>query len=165
MPKICLIVAYSENHAIGLNGDMPWRLKGDLAYFKKTTMGCPIIMGRKTRDSLGRPLPGRINIAISRDADYFAEGTVVLPSLEQSLEYANNNSDASKIFIIGGGPIYKQALPVADKVYATEIHKSFEADTFFPQLDKSQWTEVSRDPQPEENGLAYDFVVYEKKEF
>ncbi|CCG20065.1 dihydrofolate reductase [Taylorella asinigenitalis 14/45] len=162
MPKICIIVAYSRNHVIGLDGDMPWRLKGDLAYFKKTTMGCPIIMGRKTRDSLGRPLPGRLNIAITRDTTYKAEGTETLPSLEDALKFAKKHSETRDIFIIGGGQIYKQALPLADRVYATEIQHEFKGDTFFPQLDGSEWIEISRDPQLEENGISYDFVVYEK---
>lgn len=161
--SVNIIVAYNQKHVIGKDNDMPWRLPADLAYFKKTTMGCPIVMGRKTRESLGRPLPGRLNIAVTRDTHYQAEGTEIAYSLEQAVKQARAVHDT--IFIIGGGEIYKQALAqgLVDRVYATEIHASMDGDTFFPELDSAQWKEVSRDVQEPQHGLAFDFVVYERK--
>lgn len=161
--SVNIIVAYNQKHVIGKDNDMPWRLPADLAYFKKTTMGCPIVMGRKTRESLGRPLPGRLNIVVTRDMHYHAEGTEVAHSLEQAVKQAEVAHGT--IFIIGGGEIYEQALAqgLVDRVYATEIHADMEGDTFFPVLDKSKWKEVSRDVQEPQNGLAFDFVVYERK--
>ena len=160
--SVNIIVAYNQQHVIGKDNDMPWRLPADLAYFKKTTMGCPIVMGRKTRESLGRPLPGRLNIAITRDKTYQADGTEVVHSLAEGIAKAQEAH--ADVFILGGGEIYKQALAagVVDRVYATEIHANMEGDTYFPVLDKKHWREVSRDKQAEQNGLLFDFVVYEK---
>ncbi|NOL48803.1 dihydrofolate reductase [Pelistega europaea] len=159
--SINIIVAYNQKHVIGKEGDMPWHLPADLAYFKKTTMGCPIVMGRKTRESLGRPLPGRLNIAITRDTSYQADGTKVVYSLSDALAMARAAHDT--VFVIGGGEIYRQSLAFAHRVYATEIHNDMEGDTHFPVLDTSEWREVSREPQPEQNGMTFDFVVYERK--
>lgn len=156
-----IIVAYNQKHVIGKDGDMPWHLPADLAHFKKTTMGCPIVMGRKTRESLGRPLPGRLNIAVTRDASYQADGTKIVYSLSDALAMARAAHDT--VFVIGGGDIYRQSLAIADRVYATEIHNDVEGDTHFPVLDKHEWKEVSREPQPEQNGMAFDFVVYERR--
>ena len=161
MSKLNIIVAYNQQHVIGKDNTMPWKLPADLAYFKQITMGCPIIMGRKTRDSLGRPLPGRLNIVISRDANFQAEGTQTVTSLEEAIAVAKA-SQAENIFVIGGGQIYQDALPHVQRVYATEIHSNMDGDTYFPVLEKAQWKEVSRHPQPEQNGLAFDFVVYER---
>ncbi|WP_159991770.1 dihydrofolate reductase [Pelistega ratti] len=158
--SINIIVAYNQKHIIGKDNTMPWHLPADLAYFKKTTMGYPVIMGRKTRESLGRPLPGRLNIAITRDTHYQAEGTQIAHSLEEAIKLAQ--AENNTIFIIGGGEIYRQALAFADKVYATEIYSDIDGDTAFPILDKTQWKEVSRHSQPPQNGLAFDFVVYER---
>lgn len=157
-----IIVAYNKKHVIGKDNDMPWRLPADLAYFKKTTMGCPIVMGRKTRESLGRPLPGRLNIAITRDVLYQAEGTTVVHSLEKAVEQAKSVQD--NVFIIGGGEIYKQALMqnLVDRVYATEIYADMDGDTFFPELDKRVWREIARETQEPQNGLNFDFVIYER---
>ncbi len=162
-PTLNLIVAYAHQGVIGKDNDMPWRLPNDLAYFKKTTLGCPIIMGRKTRESLGpRPLPGRLNIAISRDANFQADGTTVVQSLDAAIELAQQQA-CEKVFIIGGGEIYRQSLSRADAVYATEIKADFEGDTYFPKLDAEHWQEISRDPQEPQNGLAFDFVVYQRR--
>ncbi len=160
--SVNIIVAYNQKNVIGKDNDMPWSLPADLAYFKKTTMGCPIIMGRKTRESLGRPLPGRLNIAITRDTSYQATGTEVVHSLEEALQQAKAVHDT--VFILGGGEIYRQALAsnLVDRVYATEIHANMDGDTFFPVLDKTYWREVSRSPQEPQNDLAFDFVVYER---
>ncbi|ETD72260.1 dihydrofolate reductase [Pelistega indica] len=162
MSRLNIIVAYNQQHVIGKDNTMPWKLPADLAYFKQTTMGCPIIMGRKTRDSLGRPLPGRLNIVISRDKNFQAEGTQTVTSLEEAIAVAKA-SQAENIFVIGGGQIYQEALPLVHRVYATEIHSDMDGDTYFPVLEKAHWKEVSRAPQPEQNGLAFDFVVYERE--
>lgn len=159
--SINIIVAYNQKHVIGKEGDMPWHLPADLAYFKKTTMGCPIVMGRKTRESLGRPLPGRLNIAVTRDTSYQADGTKIVYSLPDALAMARAAHDT--VFVIGGGEIYRQSLAFAHRVYATEIHNDMEGDTHFPELDASEWKEVSREPQPEQNGMTFDFVVYERR--
>lgn len=160
--SINIIVAYNQKHVIGKDNDIPWRLPADLAHFKQTTMGCPIVMGRKTRESLGRPLPGRVNIAITRDKAYQAEGTTVVHSLSEGI--AKAQAGYGDVFIIGGGEIYKQALleGVVDRVYATEIYADMDGDTYFPVLDASEWQEISREKQAEQNGLHFDFVVYER---
>lgn len=162
-PSINLIVAYNRQRVIGKDNDMPWRLPADLAYFKRTTMGCPIIMGRKTRESLGpRPLPGRLNIAISRDSQYQADGTSVVPSLEAAIQLAQQEN-TEKVFIIGGGQIYQLALAQADYVYATEIQADMQGDTYFPELNPQEWQEISRTSQEPQNDLNFDFVVYQRK--
>jgi len=156
---LTLVVAYSENRAIGRDNALPWRLPGDLAHFKRTTLGHPILMGRKTWESLGRPLPGRLNVVISRDPAYRAEGARVTRSLDDAIRACDG---AAQAFVIGGAQIFEQALPRAQCIVATEIHAPVEGDTFFPGLPDSRWREISREPQPEENGYAYDFVVYER---
>ncbi len=163
MSTLSLIVAYSDNHVIGIDNDLPWRLKADLAYFKQTTLGKPIIMGRKTWESLGRPLPGRRNMVISRDPHYSAEGAEIYPSLEDAITHACESE--AEIFIIGGAQIYALALASdkATRIYATEVHTEIEGDAFFPEFDKQIWQEVSRLPQAPENNLSYDFVVYERQ--
>lgn len=163
MSTLSLIVAYSDNHVIGIDNDLPWRLKADLAYFKQTTLGKPIIMGRKTWESLGRPLPGRRNMVISRDPHYSAEGAEIYPSLEDAITHACESE--AEIFIIGGAQIYALALSSdkATRIYATEVHTEIEGDAFFPKFDKQIWQEVSRLPQAPENNLSYDFVVYERQ--
>lgn len=157
---VSLIVAYSTNRTIGRDNALPWRLPGDLAHFKRTTMGCPVIMGRKTWESLGRPLPGRRNIVITRQAGYQATGVETATSLDQALEMTR---DSAEVFVIGGAQIYEQSLNVASKVVATEVHAIVEGDAFFPELDSSIWHETSRNHQPEENGLRYDLVEYRRK--
>ena len=155
-----LVVAYADNRTIGRDNDLPWRLRGDLAHFKATTMGHPIVMGRKTWESLGRQLPGRLNIVITRNPDFKAEGATVVPSLEAALQACNS---VPEICIIGGAQIYTQALSLADRISATEVHADVEGDAHFPALDADLWQEVSRQPQPEENGYRYDFVEYQRK--
>lgn len=155
-PTLALVVAYSTNRVIGRDNALPWRLKADLAHFKRITMGHPIIMGRKTWESLGRPLPGRPNLVISRNAAYKAEGATVHPSLEDAIAACR---EAEKICVIGGEDVFRQALPLADEIIATEVHAVMDGDTFFPLLD-NQWLETERRPQPPENDLAFDFVTY-----
>jgi dihydrofolate reductase len=157
-PYIKCIVAYSKNRAIGHNNTLPWRLPSDLAHFKKATMGQPIIMGRKTWESLGRPLPGRRNIVISRNSKYPANGAEVFCSLEQALEACRNESN---ICIIGGAQIFNEALPLIDEVIATEIMAEIKGDVFFPELSPSRWRETARRPRVLENGYEYEIATYQ----
>ncbi len=157
--RLKLIVAYAKNRTIGRDNALPWKLPGDLAHFKRTTLGCPIIMGRKTWDSLGRPLPGRKNIVITRDVSKASAGADFVDSLSNALDLVR---DHEQVFVIGGAQIYQQALPLADSVIATEVQADIEGDAFFAPLDPSQWTESSREPKPAENGLAYDLVEYQR---
>ena len=157
--SLTLIVAYSTNRAIGRDNALPWKLPGDLAHFKRSTLGHPIIMGRKTWDSLGRPLPGRSNIVISRNPDFSAAGAILAPTLEAAVAACG---DVQEAFVIGGAQIYAQALPLARRVLATEVHAEVDGDAFFPLLPSFQWKETAREPQPAENGYRYDFVTYER---
>jgi len=156
-PRITLVVAYAANRAIGRDNTLPWHLPADFAHFKRITMGHPIVMGRKTWESLGRPLPGRHNVVISRNANYQAPGATVVTSLPQALAACGQ---VARICIIGGAQIYAQALEMADEIIATEVKTEVDGDAFFPVLAQEQWQEVARLPQPEENGYAYDFVTY-----
>lgn len=158
--RIQLVVAYSANRVIGRNNTLPWRLPSDLQHFKRVTMGKPIIMGRNTWHSLGRPLPGRPNLVLSRDPGFTAEGATMHPNLASAIAACG---DAEAICIIGGEQVFKAALDIADEIIATEVHAQVEGDTFFPELP-SGWVEVERFAQPEENGLAFDFVTYRKDE-
>jgi len=160
LPRLTLVVAYSDNRVIGRDNALPWKLPGDLAHFKRTTLGSPIIMGRKTWESLGRPLPGRTNVVISRNLRYAAPGATVVPTLQAAVEACGDAPDA---YVIGGAQIYAQALPLAARVIATEVHAHVEGDAFFPYLPSFAWREASRQPQPAENGYDYDFVVYERQ--
>ncbi|PLC50001.1 dihydrofolate reductase [Pollutimonas subterranea] len=158
-PTIQLIVAYSSNRVIGRDNALPWRLPADLAHFKRITMGQPILMGRNTWESLGRPLPGRPNLVISRNPDYQAAGATVFPTLEAALAASQ---DAKRICVIGGEQIFKHALAIANEIVATEVHADVDGDTYFPDIDPAAWREVDRQPQPDENGYSFDFVVYRR---
>lgn len=157
--SLTLIVAYSDNRVIGRDNTLPWKLPGDLAHFKRSTLGHPIVMGRKTWDSLGRPLPGRSNIVISRNPDFAAPGATVVPTLDAAIAACG---DVDQAFVIGGAQIYAQALPLARRVLATEVHAQVDGDAFFPLLPAFEWKETARDIQPAENGYEYDFVTYER---
>lgn len=159
-PIIQLVVAYSSNRVIGQNGQLPWRLPSDLAHFKRVTMGKPIIMGRKTWDSLGRPLPGRPNLVVSRNRALEAAGARVFDSLDQAITACEQ---ADTVCIIGGEQLFRLALPRADEIIATEVHADIEGDTWFPPLEAGGWTETERHTQPSENGLHFDFVRYSRK--
>ena len=158
-PRVTMVVAYARNRAIGRDNALPWKLPGDLAHFKRTTLGRPILMGRKTWESLGRPLPGRRNIVISRNPDYAPAGADVMPDVASALAACAGEAE---IFIIGGAQIYAAALALADRIVATEVHAEVPGDAFFPSLPEGEWQECSRAPQPAENGYAYDFVVYDR---
>jgi dihydrofolate reductase len=157
---IALVVAVAENRVIGKENKLIWHLPADLKYFKQLTSGHPIIMGRKTYESIGRPLPNRTNIVITRQADFKAEGCLVANSLTDALMLAQQLDE--NIYVIGGAEIYKQAMFLADTIYLTEVHHSFEGDTFFPEIDTILWEETAReDHQPDEkNAYAYSFVTY-----
>ena len=160
MTRLTIVAAVASNLALGKNNQLLWHLPADLQFFKKTTLNHPIIMGRKTWDSLGRPLPGRRNIVISRDGSKAAQGAEFVTSLAEALKRLSPNEHA---YIIGGAQIYQQALPLVDHVVATEVKAVVEGDAFFAALDTSQWKEVSRVSQPPENGLAYDIVQYDRR--
>ncbi|WP_221793097.1 dihydrofolate reductase [Oceanobacter mangrovi] len=165
--KLALIVAMARNHTIGINNQLPWHLPGDLKFFRDTTMGKPVVMGRKTHQSIGRPLPGRPNIVITRQVDFEAEGVAVVASLEQAIEQAARlalQSGVDEAMIMGGEDIYRQVLPLVDRMYITEVAADVEGDAFFPEFDVAQWREVSREShQPcDKNPYPYSFVVYER---
>lgn len=159
--KISMIVAMGENHAIGKDGGMPWHLPADLKYFKRITMGKPIIMGRRTFESIGKALPGRRNLVITRSEDFSAEGVEVFASPDAALEAVKGAEEA---MIIGGGKIYAELLPQTDRLYITFIHADFEGDTFFPELG-NEWREASREdfPADEKNPVAQSYVVLERR--
>jgi len=159
LPAISLITAYAANRVIGRDNALPWHLPGDFAHFKRTTLGHPVVMGRKTWESLPRALPGRVNVVVSRQAGYAAAGALVVGSLEAALAACGN---VPRVFVIGGAQLYAAALPLAEAVIATEVHADVAGDAFFPELPADQWHETSRIPQPPENGYTYDFVVYQR---
>lgn len=158
---ITAVVAMSENRVIGNNNKLPWHLPADLQHFKAVTMDKPILMGRKTYDSIGRPLPGRCNIIITRDSDFQAAGCVVANSIECALKAAAYSEEAC---IIGGALLYEQMLPRIERIYMTVIHHNFSGDALFPELNQSEWNEIKReDFQPDEkNNYPYSFVTLDR---
>lgn len=163
---LSLIAALGENRVIGVDNSMPWHLPGDFKYFKATTLGKPIIMGRKTWDSLGRPLPGRLNLVVSRQTDLVLEGAEVFPSLEAAVERAEAwalEQGVDELMLIGGAQLYAQGLEQADRLYLTRVALSPEGDAWFPAFDASQWKLVSNVVNPAEGDKpAYSFEVWEK---
>ncbi len=161
MTILSMIVAHADNRVIGKDNDMPWHLPADLAYFKKTTLGKPIIMGRKTFESIGRPLPGRKNIVISRDSAYSAEGVEVVSSVDAALTLVD---DVEEVMVIGGGAIYKHCLPSADRLYITHIDANIAGDTYFPAYDLKSWQRVESEVRPadEKNQYSLNFSVYQR---
>ncbi len=159
---LSLIVAIAKNRVIGFENKMPWHLPAELAYFKRVTMGHPIIMGRKTFESIGRALPGRRNIVVSRNKGYTANGAEVAHSLDAAIALCV----AENPFVIGGATLYSDALSKADRLYITEIDATPEGDTFFPALHKNEWQEVSREPRArdEKNLLDCEFVVLARRQ-
>lgn len=167
--KLSLIAAVAQNGVIGLNNesgqpDMPWHLPDDFAFFKRKTSHHPVIMGRKTLEALGKPLPNRTNIVITRNHNFRAEGVTVVHTLDAALTEARKIND-NEIFVIGGSEVYAMALPVATTLYLTEIHKAYQGDTYFPSFDKADWQEVSRRPHSadDRHETSFDFVEYERK--
>tara|TARA_R110001599_G_scaffold67394_2_gene190424 strand:+ start:2020 stop:2541 length:522 start_codon:yes stop_codon:yes gene_type:complete len=163
------IVAVSENQVIGADNDLPWRLSNDLKWFKKTTMGKPIIMGRKTFQSLPGLLPGRTSIVISRDPDFTANGAIITHSLESALEIGNETAKQMKtneVVIIGGAEIFHQCLDQLDRIYLTRVHATIDGDTFFPDFNTSEWREISNEfhPKSEKDMYDHNFIVLEREQ-
>lgn len=158
---VSMIVAIAEDRVIGFNGSIPWHLPADFAYFKKTTMGCPIVMGRKTFDSIGKPLPGRQNIVLTRANDLEIDGCDVVSSLEEAFTLVQ---DEQEVFILGGQQLYEQALPLADRLYLTHIQATLEGDTFFPDYSAYSWKQVSISEHmaDEKNIYPFSFELLEK---
>ena len=163
--RISLIVATAKNGIIGHNNQMPWHLPADFAYFKKITMGHPVIMGRKTFEAIGRALPGRRNIVVSRNPDFSADGVEVATSLEAAISACQHLHACEDAFVIGGATLYAEALPRADRLYITEVDASPEGDTLFPTRDQNLWREIARERREadERNVHAMQFVVLERK--
>jgi len=162
--RISLVVAVAENGVIGSDNDLPWRLKGDMKHFKATTMGKPIIMGRKTYDSIGRPLPGRTNIVMSRSRSDMPEGVVQVSSLEEAFKAAQA-CDAEEVCVTGGAEIYALALPYAHTLHFTRVHMDADGDTVFPEFDEAQWRETSaeRFDASETDSAAYTILQLDRK--
>ena len=168
--KLCLVVARGRNHVIGVDNDLPWRLGSDLKNFKAITLGKPVIMGRKTWDSIGRPLSGRPNLVITRDTDFQAQGASVWTSLPLAIEAARAMAQTmaqtmakttlqNEVCVIGGGQIYAEALPFADRLYLTEVDAAPTGNAFFPAFDEADWAEASRKEFPAGPRDDHDFVV------
>jgi dihydrofolate reductase len=161
-PRLTLIVARARNGVIGAKGTLPWRLPEDLAFFKRTTMGHPIVMGRRTWESIGRPLPGRRSIVVTRDRGFGAEGAEVVHSLHEAISRC---AGTDEVFIIGGAQLYQAALPHADRLLVTEIDRDFEGDTLLAAPDPARWRETQREvhPPPGDRGFGFAFVTYERR--
>lgn len=158
--RISIIAAVAENGVIGNEGKLPWHIPEDLKFFKKVTMGKPVIMGRKTWETLLKPLPGRENIIVTSKRDFEANGAVVVHSIQSALEAANG---ADEVMILGGAEIYKQTLSLANRMYLTHVHQEFTGDTYFPEYDPSEWQEVKRtESVKSDDNLRYSFVVYDR---
>ncbi len=160
MPTLAIIVATANNNVIGKGNDIPWYCPADLQYFKRTTLGAPVLMGRKTWDSLKiQPLPGRKNIIITRDSDFTAEGGEIVTSIAQGLAQV---ADADKVFIIGGATIYEQLIDVVDELYITEVEADIAGDRYFPEINQQEWILNTRQPYPadEKNPHAMVFTHY-----
>jgi dihydrofolate reductase len=168
--KLSLIVATAKNNAIGRNNELPWHLPQDLKYFKSITLGKPVIMGRKTFESIGKPLPGRTNIVVTRQKDWKHAGVLVAKNVEEALEIGRQfrneqNNLADEVMVIGGAEIYRHALPIADRVYLTRIEVSVDgADAFFPELPAVSWLQVSELPGDGDASLKHKFLVFEKNQ-
>ncbi len=158
--KLAVIAAVARNGAIGKDNALLWRLPEDLKFFKRTTLGHPVIMGRKTFESIGRPLPGRRNIVITRNTQWRHEGVDVACSLDAALALLSGDDEP---FVIGGGEIYAQALPRADVVVLTEVDAEFSGDTFFPQWNREAFNELTRETHTSPDGWAYHFVTYQRR--
>jgi dihydrofolate reductase len=160
-PRVSVIAALARNRVIGIENRLPWRLPEDLAHFKALTLGHPVLMGRKTFESLGRPLPGRTNVVITRNPGYRPEGCVVAGSIPAAIDLCG---EADEVFFIGGAELYAQAIPLADRLYLTEVDVDANGDAWFPDYDRSAFREVGRASHTGEKGdpLRFDFVVYQR---
>ena len=158
-PRVYLVAAVASNGVIGANGKLPWHLPEDLKHFKSLTLGHPVIMGRKTWESIGKVLPGRENIVVTRAPGYEAPGASVASSLAGALALC---AGEPTVFVIGGGELYAEALPLAHGLVLTEIQRDYAGDARFPRFDRSSWRETQRKPQTGADGLRFDFVLYER---
>ena len=159
-PRLSLIAAVAANGVIGSDNALPWRLPEDLKRFKALTLGHPVIMGRNTYESIGRPLPGRRNIVVTRNPGFRAEGCETCSTLEAAFAACQGGSD--EIFVIGGAQIYAEALPLAQRLYLTEIRRAFDGDARFPDWNRTAWKEVAREAHRSGDGLEYEFAVYDR---
>ncbi len=157
---INIIAAMARNGVIGIGNRLPWRLPEDLQRFKRLTMGHHIIMGRKTFESIGRSLPGRVTVILTRDQDYRAQGCLTAHTLQAAIDACG---DDPEVFCVGGAELYAQVLPLADRLYLTEIQADFAGDAYFPAFDSQLWQESSREHHVSADGLDYDFVIYERR--
>jgi len=160
-PRVSLIVAMAKNRVIGVNNTLPWHLPADLKHFKSLTMGHHIVMGRRTYESIGKPLPGRTSVVVTRNAGYSAPGVIAVNSLEAAISACG---DDNEIFVIGGAELYLQAITLADRIYLTEIGANIRGDVYFPEFKRDEWLETSREihTQPEPQPLQYHFVIYNR---
>ncbi|MGN7819416.1 dihydrofolate reductase [Chitinophaga varians] len=163
--RVSIIVAASENNVIGINNQLPWRLSTDLKYFKSTTLGKPIVMGRKTFESLGKPLPGRPNIVITRQTDFRPEGVYVEASIDEAIAKAKT-FEGEELFITGGSQIFEQAWHLVERIYLTRVYAVVPGDAFFPAIHGSEWTLVrdERHEADEKNDHAFSFQVWERNQ-
>lgn len=159
---VSLVVAAAKNNVIGRGGELPWHLPDDLRHFKRLTTGKPIIMGRRTFESIGRPLPDRRNIIMTRDPDYAAAGCDVVSSVNDALDLAG---DGTEVMVIGGGLVYRDFLPRADRIYLTRVQAEIEGDTHFPEIDASEWQLVSSEHHAadEKHAYAFEMMVFERR--
>ncbi|MDO9490006.1 MAG: dihydrofolate reductase [Sphingomonadaceae bacterium] len=165
-PAISFVVARADNGVIGRNNALPWHLPADLRHFKRLTVGKPVVMGRKTFESIGKPLPGRHNIVMTRDADWRAEGVTVVANLAEAIAAGglDPRTRVEEVMIIGGAAVYADALPIATRVYLTEVHDTPAGDTMLPPFAADRWREVEREDHPAEDGKpAYSFVTLERR--
>ncbi len=158
---ISIIAAMGNGRVIGINNQLPWKLPADMKFFRSTTMGKPILMGRKTYESIGKPLPGRTNIIITRNSNFHAEGCIVSHSIEEALQQAKASEE---VMVIGGASLYRQILPLAQRFYLTKVHADFEGDSYFPEFDLQEWTTTERTDHTtdEDNPYDYSFIVMDK---
>lgn len=160
MTALSLIVAFAKNNVIGINNTLPWHLPEDLKRFRALTTGHHIIMGRKTYESLGRLLPGRTTVIVTRNNNYKLEGALIAHSLESAVDLCQNDAEA---FVIGGAELYQDGLRLANKLYITEVDLSIEGDAFFPNLDLNLWQETSREAHTSAQGLLFSYISYVRK--
>jgi dihydrofolate reductase len=163
--KISIIAAMGDNRVIGAQGKIPWHLPADFKKFKELTMGHPVIMGNKTFESIGKPLPGRTNIILAKDPDYAADGCLISHSLDDAIALAKEAEGSGEVFIGGGGQVYALALPMTDTIYLTKVHGVFEGDTFFPEFDESQWKLVNSEERQKDEKNSFDltWLTYGRK--
>jgi len=158
-PRVYLVAAVAANGIIGVDGRLPWHLPEDLKHFKQLTLGHPVIMGRRTWESLKGPLPGRENIVVSRQPGYEAKGAAVASSLDAALALC---AGEKVVFVIGGTQLFKDSLPIASGLVMTELKRGFVGDTWFPEYDRTQWREAQREAHTAADGMRFDFVLYER---